>query len=413
MIQQRSVRARAHRWLGVLTIFALIAASCGDDEAETSVEPGQETETTVQAQAGEEAAAGDEEATDQGAVAGERPELSDPYSQQIARSRDVTVDTAEFAAEPPYTIAAVVQGPINGWGTIFDVVMNEAFEERADQIEEVIYVPWDFAAENQIAGIDDAIAADADAILLTSLSRAGLSAAVDRAAQAGIPVVICMAGVETDNYTAEVSRDIPLMGYESAKAVAEELGGSGNVVMLHGIAGVDAAEFWKAGALEAFEEYPDIDIVSEQYGNWSTADALGVMRTVLAQQSEIDAVWVGGLEMGPAVIDAFGEAGRDVPFIGGTNPTNGFLRLATEGDLSFFAAPFPPGASGECVDTLFQVLAGEPVPKYQDVVNLIDEGVAPYADDEADQWYAPEFNDDFIGPKVVPDEVYLEAGFGR
>jgi hypothetical protein len=31
----------------------------------------------------------------------------------------------------------------------------------------------------------------------------------------------------------EVSRDIPLTGYESAKAVAEKLGGRGNVVLLH------------------------------------------------------------------------------------------------------------------------------------------------------------------------------------
>jgi ABC-type sugar transport system substrate-binding protein len=391
IIPLSSRRRRGGRVLGAALALVLMTAACGSGESEDSGP----------------AAEGTPVPTDESG----RPMLSDPYSEQIAAAAGVTVDTAEFAAEPPYRIAAVVQGPTNGWGTIFDAVMRDAFE-RSGMVDDLLYVPWDFETENQVNGIDDAIASGVDAIMLTSLSRAGLSAAVDRAAAAGIPVVNCMAGVETDTWTAEVSRDIPLMGYESAKAVAEELGGRGSVVMLHGIAGVDAAEFWKSGALEAFGEYPDIEIVSEQYGNWSAADAINVMRTVIAQQGEIDAVWIGGMEMAPAVIDAFNEAGREVPFLAGTNPTNGFLRLAIENDLEFFAAPFPAAASQLCVDTVLKVLAGEPVPRYQDVAEVL-EGTQPYGEEDAEQWYVPEYNDDFIGPEVADEDVYLEAGFGR
>jgi ribose transport system substrate-binding protein len=385
-------RGRRSRVLGTLAAVVLLAAACGGDAAEEDSGP---------------AASATPVPTDESG----RPQLSDSYSAQIQAAEGVMVDTSQFKAEAPYRIAAVVQGPNNGWGTIFDAVMRNAFEESG-QVDDLLYVPWDFATENQVKGIDDAIAADVDAILLTSLSRAGLSAAVDRAANAGIPVVNCMAGVETDSFTAEVSRDIPWMGYDTAKQMAEELGGQGKVVMLHGIAGVDAAEFWKSGALEAFGEYPDIEIVSEQYGNWSAADAISVMRTVVAQEAEIDAVWVGGLEMSPAVVDAFREAGRDVPFIGGTNTTNGFLRLAIENDLEFYAAPFPAAASQLCVETVFKVLAGEEVPRYQDVAEVM-EGTEPFGTEDAEEWYVEEFNDDFIGPKVVDDEVYVEAGFEK
>jgi ABC-type sugar transport system substrate-binding protein len=393
LIPSSARRGRRGRLIGAVTALVLLSAACGtDDSAEQDSGP---------------AASGTPVPTDENG----RPQLSDSYSAQIAAAAGVTVDTSKFKTEGPYRIAAVVQGPTNGWGTIFDAVMRDAFEQSG-KVEDLLYVPWDFATENQVKGIDDAIAADVDAIMLTSLSRAGLSAAVDRAADAGIPVINCMAGVETDSFTAEVSRDIPLMGYATAKQVAEEVGGRGKVVMLHGIAGVDAAEFWKSGAAEAFGEYPDIEIVSEQYGNWSAADAVDVMRTVIAQEGDIDAVWVGGLEMGPAVIDAFSEAGRDVPFIGGTNPTNGFLRLATERDLNFFVAPFPPAASQLCADTVLKVLAGESVPRYQDVADVM-EGTQPYGDEDTDKWYVEEFNDDFIGPKVADDAVYVEAGFER
>jgi ribose transport system substrate-binding protein len=283
--------------------------------------------------------------------------------------------------------------------------------DQSGMIEDQLYVPWDFTTESQANGIDDAITKDVDAILLTALSRAGLQAPVERAVAAGIPVITCMATVEGDGPTVDVSRNIPIMGYDTAKALAENLGGSGKVVLLHGIAGVDAAEFWRSGAKAALEEYPDIEIVAEEFGNWSVSDALDVMRAVLTANPEIDGVWVGGLEMGVSVINAFKEAGRELPLMAGTNPINGFLRLAIENDVDFFTAPFPPAASQLCVDTLFKVLNGESVPRFIEVADVM-EGTQPFGSEEAEDRYRPEFNDDWIGPAVIPDQAYLEAGFG-
>ncbi|HWO70035.1 MAG TPA: substrate-binding domain-containing protein [Actinomycetota bacterium] len=343
-------------------------------------------------------------------TAGGQVQLTDDFSVQHARWATQTVDASRFKKDPPYTIATIVQGPTNGWGTIFDVVMNYELE-RSGLVEEQLYVPWDFTTESQANGIDDAIAKGVDAILLTALSRAGLAEPVQRAVDAGIPVITCMATVEGDAPTVDVSRSIPMMGYDTAKALAEGLGGQGKVVLLHGIAGVDAAEFWRSGALAALEQYPDIEVVAEDYGQWSVADALDKMRAILAANPEIDGVWVGGLEMGVSVINAFKEAGRPLPFIAGTNPINGFLRLAIENDVRFFAAPFPPSASKLCVETLFKVLKGESVPRFIEVADVM-EGTQPFGDDRAEEFYRPEFNDDWIGPAVVPDEVYLDAGFG-
>lgn len=339
--------------------------------------------------------------------------LDDDYSQQIAEASETTVDTAEFATEGPYKLATITQGPINGWGTVFDVVIEKALEDTGKvDMDELLYAAWNGKTENQTKAMDDAIAADVDGIILTSLSRAGLSASVDRAASAGIPVVTCMAGVDSDSYTAEVSRNIPAMGFESAKAVAEQLNGKGKVVMLHGIPGVDAAEYWKSGAMAAFEAYPDIEIVAEQNGNWSTGDATNVMRTVVAQQPEIDAVWVGGFEMAQGVVNAFRESGKPVPFLGGTNSINGFLRLAESEDLDFFVAPFPPVASKSCVDVMMNILDGEPVKKFTDVADVL-EGTEPYGDENLEQALVPELNDDFIGPLVYPVEFFAKAGFAK
>ena len=386
---------RTHALVGATLLATAALAGCGGDS-----EGGSDSSSNGSGSSGESSQSKEEA-------------LSDSYSKALREAAETDVDTSEFKAEPPYKLATITQGPINGWGTIFDVVLNKALEDSGKvDMDALIYAAWNGKTENQTRAMDDAIAAKVDGIILTSLSRAGLAASVERATKAGIPVLTCMAGVDSDGYTAEMSRNIPEMGYDSAKALAEELGGSGKIVMLHGIAGVDAAEFWKSGAEAALKGYPDIDIVSEQYANWSVADATTVMRTVLAQNPEVDGVWVGGLEMGPGVVNAFAESGRPVPFIAGTNPINGFLRLADEQGLDFFAAPFPPGASKECATQMVNILEGKTVKKFTDVSDLI-EGTAPYGSDELEDWYVPDLNDDFIGPLVYPAEFFAGEGFDR
>jgi ribose transport system substrate-binding protein len=346
-----------------------------------------------------------------GTQAGGAPQLGDDFSVQHAKWATETVDTAKFKKDPPYDVATIVQGPTNGWGTIFDTVMKYELAQSG-KVKSTLYVPWDFTTESQANGIDDAIAKKVDVILLTAMSRAGLKAPVERAVAAGIPVVTCMATVAGEGPTADVSRDLPMMGYESAKALAEKLNGTGNVVLLHGIAGVDAAEFWKSGAHAALKDYPGIKVVAEEYGQWSVSDALDKMRAVLTAQPKIDGVWVGGLEMGVSVVNAFSDAGRPLPAMAGTNPINGFQRLAIENKVDFTAAPFPPGAAKLCADTAFKVLQGEPVPRFTEVANVM-EGTKTFGSDTVNDSYRAQYNDDWIGPEVIPADAYLTAGFAR
>jgi ribose transport system substrate-binding protein len=384
-------RAAGTPWgVALLVALALTAAACA---------PSQEKSTGGGA-------------TTPGATTGTgAPRLTDDFSVQHAKWADETVNTTKFKKDPPYKVAMIVQGPTNGWGTIFDTVMKYELQQSG-KVKSTLYVPWNGTTESQANGIDDAIAKKVDVILLTALSRAGLKAPVERAVAAGIPVVTCMATVAGDGPTVDVSRNLPMMGYQTAKALAEKLGGKGNVVLLHGIAGVDAAEFWKSGAHAALKEFPGIKVVAEEYGNWSVSDALDRMRAVLTAQPKIDGVWVGGLEMGVSVINAFKDAGRKLPVMAGTNPINGFLRLAIENKVNFVAAPFPPAASKLCVETMGKVLNGQPVPRFIEVASAMS-GTQTFGADKAADFYRPQFNDDWIGPEVIPESAYLAAGFAR
>jgi ABC-type sugar transport system substrate-binding protein len=133
---------------------------------------------------------------------------------------------------------------------------------------------------------------------------------------------------------------------------------------------------------------------------------------VLTAQRQIDGVWVGGLEMGVSVVNAFKDANRPLPKMAGTNPINGFLRLAIENQVDFVAAPFPPGASKLCIDTVFKVLHGEQVPRFTEVSSVLS-GTQTFGTDKAKDVYRPQYNDDWIGPEVIPQAAYVAAGFAR
>jgi ribose transport system substrate-binding protein len=219
--------------------------------------------------------------------------------------------------------------------------------------------------------------------------------------------------VDTDQFTAEVGRNLPQTAYQSATQLAKMLHGKGNVVMFDGIAGSDSAEEWKAAAHAAFEKFPGIKIVAEQYANWSVATATTDMQAILSAHPHIDGVWSGGSEMSLGAINAFAAAHAKMPMFGTTNPLNGFLRLAKQYHLKFYGAPYPPSAMSKvAADVALKILSGKPVKKYTDVINVVS-GAGGYTQAKLSSRYVPSMNDDFVPPATIPLTILRKSGFAR
>ncbi len=335
------------------------------------------------------------------------PNRVDGVSVDLMADAEVVVDTSAYVKEPPYTIASIMQGPINGWGLTLDTTIAYLASQEKD-IGKLVVVPVNANVDRQISAMENTIKLKPDLIMLEPLSAAALSASVTRAVAAGIPVVVCADGVEGKPYTAYADVDLYRAGYESAKALAESLGGKGKVIMISGIPGVDAAEVWKQAAEDVLATYPDIEIVASEYGNWSIPTSKEKATAMLAANPEIDGVYAGGSEGAMGALLAFDEAGRDQPVYGTVSPLNGWLRLAMEHKVKFTAWPQPAALEGKyCVDTALKVLRGEKVTKFVHIPEVV------ITDENAAEHYIPELNDDFSVPAVAPIEVYVEAGFGR
>jgi ribose transport system substrate-binding protein len=339
----------------------------------------------------------------------------DPKAEAYARvlaASDAEVDTGRWKKNGPYRIAAVTQGPINGWGTLFDAQLKSAAKNNAD-VNSLDLYPSIASAEKQTQDLELLINKKPDAIILTPMSVAALSAPITRARAAGIPVINCGARSNGAGWVTEVGQPLYPMGFNAAVHLAKMLNGKGNIIILNGIPGVDAGEIWKAGGHDALKHYPDIKVVGEGAGNWSTADSKKLASSLLAANPQIDGVLSMGMEMGIGVVQAFVDAGKPVPPIAGTGAMNGFNKLAIDNNVKWWAISYNPSLSKVCLDTALLVLQGKPVKKYIDGTKQMT-GTLEFGDANQKETYKPALSDQLpLGPTFMSDPELAAAGFGK
>jgi ribose transport system substrate-binding protein len=77
----------------------------------------------------------------------------------------------------------------------------------------------------------------------------------------------------------------------SARWLAEQLGGKGEIVLIEGFVGHPANTARMTGVEEVLADYPDIKVVGRESGMWDQATGQQVMSDFLASLPNIDGVW--------------------------------------------------------------------------------------------------------------------------
>lgn len=118
-----------------------------------------------------------------------------------------------------------------------------------------------------------------------------ISSVVDKAYDAGIPVILFDRKTDSKKYTAFIGADNYEAGHEMGLFIAHQLGGKGNVVEIGGLKGSSPAIERDRGFTEALKAYPDIKIVGRYYTDWQEERGAAVMDSILAQGMKIDYVF--------------------------------------------------------------------------------------------------------------------------
>ncbi len=333
---------------------------------------------------------------------------AEPAAQQVELFEEMkpasgaaTVDTAKFKKDGKLTIGFSDISLVNSWR----VQARRQAEMTAKELGvELKVTDAGGDATKQIADVEDLLARNVDALVVTPAAPKPVAPAIERAAQAGIPVILWSTKADTDQYTAGVFSDEVYFGQAGAEQLAKDLGGKGNVIMLRGIAGVSVDDDRYNGAKKALEASPGIKIVGEEYGDWAFEQGKAATENLLAAHRQIDGVWSSGAEMTRGAIQAFQEAGRDlVPMSGEHN--NGFLKLWKETGIKSVAPITPTWMAPEAVKLAVAALRGQEIAK--DYVVKPE----PITADTLDQFIKPELSDD-LWPEGYLDDAKAREVFG-
>jgi len=163
------------------------------------------------------------------------------------------------------------------------------FAEKGLQIELVIESA-DVDVQGQVQQIQNLINRGVDAIIVNPNDQAALNLVLEDAVAEGIVVIPVDQEISAQGVY-NVVIDQKEWAKISARWLAEQLGGQGDVVLIEGVVGHPANEARMEGVMEVFAEYPGINIVGRDTGNWDQATGQQVMSDFLASLPNIDGVW--------------------------------------------------------------------------------------------------------------------------
>ena len=210
----------------------------------------------------------------------------------------------------------------------------------------------------QIAQIRQIILSGADAIVVNAASPTGLDSVLDEAVNRGIVVVAFDNTVGTTKVV-NVNNDQAAMGKRWAEFLADQIKGSGTVLMVHGVAGTTVDNDQASGAMSVFKQHPDIKVI-DVYGNWDVGTNQKVTANALATYPKIDAVW--GTEGCTGIIQAFLQLKRPlVPMTGESD--NGFMRLVVENKVPALVIGQPPAMAAAAIRVAVNLLSGNKLPQ--------------------------------------------------
>ncbi|TIT01198.1 substrate-binding domain-containing protein [Mesorhizobium sp.] len=205
-----------------------------------------------------------------------------------------------------------------------------------------------------------------NAIIFAPIDVDAGAAAVQTAADVGIPVVGSNTRVNSDLLTSYVGSDDTISGYMEAKTVLDKIGCKGNVVILEGPVGQSAQISRLEGNKKALAECPDVKILEDQTANWSRAEAQTLMENWLtAHPNQINGVIGQNDEMALGAIEAIKAAGLDVKSfaIAGIDGITDALHAVKAGEMTSILQDARAQAQGALDLAIFAAKKGDYKPQ--------------------------------------------------
>lgn len=217
--------------------------------------------------------------------------------------------TSDVKANKRYIIACIVKNSTNPY-----MVGNLKGTEKAGKdmgFDSILMAPsTNDSVEEQVKIMEDLMQKGVDAFIVHCVDTNGIMPGVRKAMRANIPVATIgtPAAVETFLRTGV---DYYETGVVIGEAVAEKLGGKGNVIIVEGPPGAQNAIERLDGLKKSFAKYPDIKIVASQTANFKRVEGMQVVENLLQRHKDVAAIIGCNDEMAIGAVQAVKAAGLE------------------------------------------------------------------------------------------------------
>lgn len=252
------------------------------------------------------------------------------------------------------------------FSTEFGIGLKDYMTAKADAMGDVELTVVDAGgdAAKQLQQVETFISQKVDAIIMQPQEQEACSPAIDKAKAAGIPIINCnsLTITEPDAYVG--SNDS-----ESAEIamtyIAEQLGGKGNVLMMHGHPGQTAEVKRTEGAMDILAQNPDMTLLDEQTADWDRAEAMTLMENwIQAYGDQINAVFCQNDEMALGALNALVQAGKkDNVLVVGVDAIDDALQSVKDGKMDATVYQDCKGQAEGAIEAAYKLAKGESIEK--------------------------------------------------
>jgi ribose transport system substrate-binding protein len=189
-----------------------------------------------------------------------------------------------------------------------------------------------------------------------------LTPAIEAACKTNVPVIVFDRGVNT---SCPVTFIHPIGGFafgaDGAEFLKEKVKSGGKVLALRILPGVDVLEQRWAAANEIFSG-SDLKIVGVEFTDGDAAKTKSIVNDYIQREGQIDGVWMDAGATAVAAVEAFQDAGVQIPAFVGEDQQD-FLRAWAEEGMTAVAPTYPTYQWRTPVIAALNILGGKQVPK--------------------------------------------------
>lgn len=305
-----------------------------------------------------------------------------PSAPSVSMLAD-TPTPAEVATETTPAPTTPVEQPTIG--LVMKTLTNPFFvemERGARQAERELGVTLivrtgaqETSVEQQIAIVRDMIAQGVDAIVIAPADSTELIPVLKQAQDAGIRIVNIDNQLNPDISAQQGLVGVPFISvdnekgaYASAKYIADQVSEPTQAVILEGIRTAQNAEDRKNGALRAFAENPNIEVVAQETANWKIDEGYTVSKQLLEQHPEVKLIFAANDMMAFGAIRYLQEVERSDVLVAAYDALEEAMTAIDEGFLAVTVDQQAALQGYMGIEYAVRALEGETLP----VLTLVD-----------------------------------------